>query len=150
MLLQHRWQESLAAAAAAAASISFHFTQQGWSRGVEAPPSVLSHSQFRVTEPRTSGGRPREEGGEEEFIHQKHTGGGRWGGEGNICSTERWGVKWGGTSAIEGTGIVSFPWSTTPSPSAPPSPQNLPPSPPSCPARKAGVRLSFRARGPLK
>lgn len=54
------------------------------------------------------------------------------------------GVKWGGTSAAEGAGIVPFPWSTTPFTLSPPRA----PLPPAALARKAGVRLSFRLEGP--
>lgn len=65
-------------------------------------------------------------------------------------------VKWGGTSAIEGPGIVFFPWSATPFTPTPPlsevSPRGPPPKPPEpplsrCPVKKGAGRLSFTPQG---
>lgn len=52
-------------------------------------------------------------------------------------------VKWGGTSAIEGPGIVFFPWSTTPFTPTPPPSEAPPPQTP----QKGADRLSFTPQG---
>lgn len=90
----------------------------------------------------------------------------RRGWQGSVTSgTHRVGVrvKWGGTSAIEGPGIVFFPWSATPFfpppkfPSWTPTqtPRTSPPTPISrgtlslsrCPVKKGPGRLSFTPQG---
>lgn len=89
--------------------------------------------------------------------------------QGSVTSgTHRVGVrvKWGGTSAIEGPGIVFFPWSATPFPPIPSSPHGPPPKPPEpaspassssslipwyslsrWPVKKGAGRLSFTPQG---
>lgn len=69
-------------------------------------------------------------------------------GRGYICSPESRGVKWGGTSAIQGTPIVSFPWSTTPSPTAPTQTPRHPP--PLCPDKKGQGQAQFQSTGPRR
>lgn len=84
----------------------------------------------------------------------KGLGGMRRGLQGSVTSgTHRVGVrvKWGGTSAIEGPGIVFFPWSATPSPPSKvflmdphPNPQNQPPQ--CCGARSLSLCLVALSR----
>lgn len=97
----------------------------------------------------TSAGRERERDG------LKGSGRMRRGLQGSVASgTHRVGVrvKWGGTSAIEGPGIVFFPWSTTPffppslplkSPTQTPKNRRPPPRSPFPPELSLSASLSF-------